>query len=371
LFCLLIVWRLLCAVRVACPAPPLEASETFRNCEPASRALSIASQYFTTRKFVHLDWRSSLLLPSQTSAADANGTWTRHIVRLTAYEPQHAAHARIRASLSDSKHESPQECLPWLVLARDNAASRYPTDFAVVSIAPEATAAVTAALASQPFVRDVHIDRVLRVPLSAGSHGRAPSGPAHGAVADDATVSKGRGRLRTRWSLDDTAQSVHDDRAAGTLLRRDAEHLQDRFVAHAAATARRGGAATATPARPARCRAEALAAAGVDVSPGGTCSRVGRDLAAWGPLLWGAGSDSGAAADGDDDAAWVAEAASRRRLHSSKQVTTALGAPELWKEGYKGRNVRVGARTPGQPCGHSSAWRSVPSQQEAIDLQQA
>lgn len=270
-------------------------------------------------------------------AGDAGATSAeRYIVRLNAYEPLAAAEARVASALTS--------VTSWHLPPRSHLAAAHDTDFVVVAVQENAHMALTAALASAPFVRDVHADRAIRRPLAhdnsagaaaggqhcgdegqceagAGASRGSGSGPTRHSLfavgeGESEEIVKRPGRPRTAWSVDEAADES-DSHAAATAVQ--AALLQQRFRAHgrvqAAEAALRGGSA--------------------EQEHQDRGAFPARHLEQWGPLLH-------TPSDGDSDAEHR-----RRLLATQTQVTTALAAPAIWRQGYSGTGIRVGAHPPG------------------------
>lgn len=268
---------------------------------------------------------------------------SRSIARLHSYTSLAAAERMVASVLSG---------LPaWHFPARSPLVVAHDTDFVVVAAPVSELLAVTTALEASPYIRDVHVDRVVHRQLSsvsdtdseasgafrasqtASSDVRTPQGvmvapTRHGLVAglgnnSSEAVTKQPGRLRTAWSIDPEKDEDADADEAGAL-NAQAAILQSRFRAHG--------------------RSQAYSASESDGREVHGSLGKGHDkgkfpaghVAEWGPLL-----------HGPEDVAVEGDAAARgRRLQGqggATQVTSALSAPAVWNKGFSGRGIRVGA----------------------------
>lgn len=191
---------------------------------------------------------------------------------------------------------------------RTNPARAFPTDFAVVTVSSSFTDVIVTALQSLAAVKDVSVDRQLRSLHSKGNESHQNQRE-RGNLAE-----KPSGRLRTRWSLEG-ARSVEQDVEE---LKSSAVVVQARRSAHEAmrSVTTLQNASTPSPSLTAESSAQ-----------------THRHLLPWGQL---------AEIHLDDSDAWSAEAQRRHMLGSGTQVSDAMGAPKLWSQGYKGKNIRVG-----------------------------
>ena len=253
----------------------------------------------------------------------------RYIVRLRAYQPLTVAHAAISKLLAS--------LASWSFAHRSLLASTFDTDFCVIEAQPSALAALSHALLASALVLDIHQDKVIRRPLESGSDA-APGGALGAKRAerrgsnfehdDDGSVSKRSGRLQTAWSWSEGESDAAEDAGAHA----HAAHLRQRFAAHTHAQQHEGDGSV-------RAHSQNRS----DAAP-----YPAEHLDRWGALLH------------DDDAGvGAANAHGRRLLAGGTQVTTALGAGAVWRQGYKGTSIRVGANAKSRSI---SCHRSCQSQ---------
>lgn len=226
-------------------------------------------------------------------------TWHNHIVRFHEYQPIAKIHTHLREHLIALDG--------WKLVDRANPALAFPTDFAVITVSSSLASTIVNSVLGLAFVKDVTLDRQLR---SLQGREIEDSNPAQ---VGGGEVKKPDGRLRTRWSLE-APQSIEDDVNA---LRNSAAILQARKSAHESSVR------TATSPHRADTNSNAHR---VD-------DKVARHLLRWGTL---------ADLDLNDSHALSLEAHKRQMLGGGTQVSAALGAPKLWSQGYKGKNIRVG-----------------------------
>lgn len=240
----------------------------------------------------------------EASQGGASTEWRNHIVRLREYQPVAHIHSSIRTHLSALDG--------WKLVDRANPALVFPTDFAVVAVSSSVTDSIINALLGLAGVKDVSLDRQLRSLQSTDSDNSKHLNSGHG------TVQKPSGRLQTRWSLEaprSIEEEVHE-------LKHAASVLQARKAAH-------DGAVQLTSTVHRAYKASNVTARSV-------LGDFTRHLMPWGELVRVNVSSF-------DELS--SEAHKRRLLGSNKQVSSALGAPKLWSQGFKGKNIRVGADT--------------------------
>lgn len=104
------------------------------------------------------------------SGSDKPATW---IVRFKGYQDAEVHHKTLATAV-------PGEGVAWRWVKRNNAASRHPTDFGLISVSPGHHAAVAAQIAGVPGVRDMHPDRQFTGKL----HWVPDKGPLRHAVLD-------------------------------------------------------------------------------------------------------------------------------------------------------------------------------------------
>lgn len=192
---------------------------------------------------------------------------------------------------------------------RANPALAFPTDFAVVTVSSSFTNVIVTALQRLAAVKDVSADRQLRSVLSKG-HDSGRNLREHRNLAE-----KPSGRLRTRWSLGGPRSVDHDVEE----LKSAAAVVQARRSAHEEAMR------SVTALQNTSTKSSSLDPESIGLTR--------RHLLPWGQL---------AEIHLDDSDAWSAEVQRRHMLGSGTKVSDAMGAPKLWSQGYKGKNVRVG-----------------------------
>jgi hypothetical protein len=286
----------------------------------------------------------------------ASSSWpsiSRSIVRLHSYTSLAAAERMVASALSG--------VLAWHFPPRPPLAAAHDTDFVVVAAAVSEQFAITKALEASAFVRDVHTDRVMHRKLSSNVHGKPvlsrasqaashsaklPPGPVQqltsapprhglfiGTSGDCAeAVTKKSGRLRTAWSID-PENDVSDIDKDAAAVEAQAAIIQSRFRAHGRSQAQLHSHTAVQ---------NSLGMEGKSRKPGESKEKQDNGkfpaghAAAWGSLLH---STAEMEVEGR-------KTVSGRRLQlqaGATQVTSALLAPAIWKKGFVGRGIRVGA----------------------------
>lgn len=258
-------------------------------------------------QILRINVQGGICFDFQDSQGSASATWQRHIVRVREYQPLAQLHSHLTEYLISYDG--------WKFADRANPAQKFPTDFAVVTVSSCFTHVILEALQNLATVKDVTPDRQLRS-LQSEREGISKESQHE----DGVKVGKPSGRLRTRWSLEGSQLAESE----ANELKTSAAVLQARRSAHQ--TAHR-----AVPILDKDSTAPQLGLG--DSNDSNSKEKANRHLMPWGSL---------ADIDLDDAEAWTAEAQRRQLLGSGTQVSDAMGAPKLWSQGYKGKNVRVG-----------------------------
>eukprot|EP00892_Ulva_mutabilis_P010988 jgi/Ulvmu1/8261/UM041_0072.1 len=281
-------------------------------CLAVLDALGVLAQQFKPSNngySTHSDFGSCL--DAEAGSCEFTTTWQNHIVRLNEYRHLAQVHSSLREHLTELEG--------WKVIERSNSALAFPTDFAVISVSSSHADAVIGTLLDLSYVKDVRPDRQLR-----SLQGQESQEVGRQQFSADSDVQKSSGRLRTRWS-NEAPELIED---GIDELRNAAAILQARKSAHERS---QSGLSLR--------KADSANGSGI----GSVHSRSARHLLPWGPL---------AEIDLNNSESLRSEVHVRHMLGAGTQVSAALGAPKLWSQGYKGKNVRVGVFDTGIREGH-------------------
>jgi membrane-bound transcription factor site-1 protease len=222
----------------------------------------------------------------------------------------------------------------WRWIDRDNAAMRYPTDFALVKLPPSSSSVDV--IASIAGVKDVHAEQILTRSLAWADDDRPENDLEEEEEEDD---DAGWHEKRRRGGADDAGRRDHDHDDAATGLRWTETEGENRRARRSRArlASRRGGG-------------------GGGPRPGRLTTRptIGMEPP------WFEGRDDDDDDDEEEEVEFGSNATARRRrlqaraaAGARRSVAEALDAEKLWKRGHTGEGVRVAIFDTGVDANHA------------------